>query len=195
MASGSPNTRASIVPESAATGDLSRLYRDIRRHFGLGFVPDVFKLLSSRPDLLEVFWAGYRAMFAAGVLPREIKELIAAFVSREVACRYCAEAHTFFLAFIDADPHLKESLDVRDVDDMPIPENVRELLRFSFRVTHEAYRITDDDFERLRRAGWSQAQILEAVWEICQFNAVARMANALGLREIGELAEPAPDVT
>ncbi|WP_164903563.1 carboxymuconolactone decarboxylase family protein [Nonomuraea polychroma] len=180
----------SIVQDSAASGDLSRLYSDIRGHFGLDFVPDVFKLLSGRPDLLEVFWVGYQSMFSIGVLPREVKELIAAFVSREVACRYCADAHTFFLTLIDADPRLVESLAIPDVDGMPIPENVRELLRFAARVTHEAHRIEDGDFDRLRAAGWDQEQILEAVWEICQFNAVARLANALGLRRVGELADP-----
>jgi hypothetical protein len=38
--------RIPIVQESEATGDLADLYEEVRETFGIGFVPDVFKLVA-----------------------------------------------------------------------------------------------------------------------------------------------------
>ncbi|MFI6510331.1 carboxymuconolactone decarboxylase family protein [Streptosporangium sp. NPDC050855] len=189
MATPLPGVRVPVVSETTATGTTAALYEEIRTRLGLGLVPDVFKLVSTRPAYLQVFWDGYRSVFHEGVLERGVKELIAAFVAREVACRYCVDAHVLFLDLIGADPGLTASLAVPDIDDMPIPEPTRELLRLAARITHEAYRIADEDFVRLRALGWSDEQILEAVWTACQFNWVARMANTFGLTTLGQLAD------
>jgi uncharacterized peroxidase-related enzyme len=189
MTTQSPGVRVPVVRETAATGTTAALYEEIRARFGLGLVPDVFKLVSTRPSYLQVFWDGYRSVFHEGVLDRGVKELIAAFVAREVACRYCVDAHVLFLDLIGADPGLTASLAVSDIGDMPVSEPTRELLRLAARITHEAYRIVDQDFVRLRAVGWSDEQILEAIWTACQFNWVARMVNTLGLTTLGQLAE------
>jgi alkylhydroperoxidase family enzyme len=80
--------RIPIVQESEATGELADLYDEVRETFGIGFVPDVLKLVSTRPDLLRPVLAQYRAMFQGGVLPRDIKELIATVVSTTNSCHY-----------------------------------------------------------------------------------------------------------
>ena len=80
--------RIRIVQESEATGETAELYQSLRDTFGIPFVPDVFKLASTRPDLLRVLHDGYHAMFFAGVLPRQIKEMIATVVSKTNSCQY-----------------------------------------------------------------------------------------------------------
>ncbi|GAA3119692.1 hypothetical protein GCM10010466_08180 [Planomonospora alba] len=184
--------RVPVVDESAAVDTTAALYEEIRAHFGLGLVPDVFKLVSTRPDYLKVFWDGYRSVFDEGFLDRGVKELIAAFVAQEVGCGYCVDAHVLFLDMIGADRRLASALRVADIDDMPVPAAVREVLRLARRITREAYRIGQEDFDRLKGCGWSDDQILEAVWTACQFNWVTRMVNAAGLVELGQLAGPGP---
>jgi hypothetical protein len=83
-----PRARIRIVPESEATGETKEIYDEIRDYFGIGVVPDIFKLVSTRPDLLRVMSEGYKAMFFAGVLPRAVKEMIATAVSSTNSCRY-----------------------------------------------------------------------------------------------------------
>jgi hypothetical protein len=80
--------RIHIVPESRATGEVAELYQSLRDTFGMPFVPDLFKLVSIRPDLLRVLRDGYRAMFFAGPLPRQVKEMIATTVSSANSCEY-----------------------------------------------------------------------------------------------------------
>jgi len=54
--------RIPIVQESEAS-ELAGLYDEVRETFGTGFVPDVFKLVSTRPDFLRPLLAQYQAMF------------------------------------------------------------------------------------------------------------------------------------
>ncbi len=80
--------RIRIVQESEATGETKDLYDENRAYFGVGVVPDIFKLLSARPDFLRLLSETYKALFFAGVLPRQLKEMIATVVSRTNSCSY-----------------------------------------------------------------------------------------------------------
>ena len=80
--------RIRIVQESEASGETKALYDEIRAYFGFPVVPDVMKLLSTRPDFLRVMFEGYKAMFGGGHLPRQVKEMIATVVSRTNSCAY-----------------------------------------------------------------------------------------------------------
>jgi alkylhydroperoxidase family enzyme len=52
-----------------------------------------------------------------------------------------------------------------------------------------AYKVTDDDLDRLRSSGLDHAEILEGVFVACAFNMVDRLADTLGLYELGQLSE------
>jgi alkylhydroperoxidase family enzyme len=81
-------TRIPIVQESQATGKTKQLYDEIRAFFGFPAVPDVMKLVGTRPDLLRVMFEGYKAMFSGGHLPPQVKEMVATVVSRTNSCAY-----------------------------------------------------------------------------------------------------------
>ena len=83
-----PSVRVSIIQESAASGETKTLYDEIRDFFGFGVVPDVMKLVSTRPDFLRLMFETYKGMFGGGHLPRQLKEMIATVVSRTNSCAY-----------------------------------------------------------------------------------------------------------
>jgi Carboxymuconolactone decarboxylase family len=80
--------RISIVQESEATGEIAAIYDEVRSVFGMPMVPDIVKLVSTRADFTRVLLEGYKAMFFAGTLPRQVKEMIATVVSQANSCRY-----------------------------------------------------------------------------------------------------------
>jgi alkylhydroperoxidase family enzyme len=49
----------------------------------------------------------------------------------------------------------------------------------------------DADLERLRVMGWTDDELLEAIWTACLFNAIVRMVNTFGLYRIGQVTAPA----
>ena len=81
-------SRIRIVQESEARGETKALYDEIRALFGFPIVPDIMKLVSTRPDFLRVMFEGYKAMFSGGHLPRQVKEMIATVVSKTNSCSY-----------------------------------------------------------------------------------------------------------
>jgi uncharacterized peroxidase-related enzyme len=180
--------RVEIVREADAGGEVAELYDELRERF-LGFVPDVFKLVSTRPDLLGLFVAGHRTMFEGGVLPPEAKEVIALTVARVASCQYCATAHDAILRLLGTDPGYADAVLHGDLDNPAIPNDVRALAELAVEITEHAYRITDDDLDRVRAQGWTDPQVLEAVWVACQFNATVRLADTFGLRTLNQLAD------
>lgn len=55
------------------------------------------------------------------------------------------------------------------------------LLEFVGTLTKHAYRITDEQVQGLRDAGWSDRQIAEAVYDGALFNLFVRLADAFDI--------------
>ncbi len=72
---------------------------------------------------------------------------------------------------------------------MPVEERYKALLRLCVKLTTQAYKVTDEEIDGLRRAGLSEDEIVEGVWVACQFNAVDRLADTFGLYELLQLQE------
>jgi hypothetical protein len=66
---------AIVVTEHDASRETAQIYDVIRARFGIGFVPEVFQLLGSRPQYLQVLWDRYQSVCGSGVLARHVKEL------------------------------------------------------------------------------------------------------------------------
>jgi alkylhydroperoxidase family enzyme len=68
-----------------------------------------------------------------------------------------------------------------DLDSAPITPAERLLLELVGTLTRHAYRITDEQVQALRDAGWSDAQIAEAVYDGALFNLFVRLADAFDI--------------
>jgi alkylhydroperoxidase family enzyme len=68
-----------------------------------------------------------------------------------------------------------------DLDRAPISPAERLLLEFVGTLTRHAYRITDEQVQGLRDAGWSDPQIAEAVYVGALFNLFVRLADAFDI--------------
>ncbi len=63
----------------------------------------------------------------------------------------------------------------------------RALLEYVGKVTEAAYRTTAEDVETLRRHGWTEPQIAEAVYITAMFAFFNRVADAFGVPPQGYL--------
>ncbi len=68
-----------------------------------------------------------------------------------------------------------------DLDKAPVTPAERLLLEFVETLTRHAYRITDAQVQGLRDAGWSDAQIAEAVYIGALFAMFVRLADAFDI--------------
>lgn len=79
----------------SAKGLVALVYSQIKRDFGK--VVEPFQLHSQLPKLLAGAWMACRETELIGSVPREIKEAVAATVSKLNSCPYCLDAHTIML--------------------------------------------------------------------------------------------------
>lgn len=68
-----------------------------------------------------------------------------------------------------------------DLDAALITGAERLLLAFVGTLTKHAYKITDEQVQGLRDAGWTDAQIAEAVYDGALFNLFTRLADAFDI--------------
>ena len=67
------------------------------------------------------------------------------------------------------------------LEQIPITHRERLLLEFIETLSKHAYRITDEQVNGLRAAGWSDEQIAEAVYDGALFSLFVRLADAFDI--------------
>lgn len=75
-----------------------------------------------------------------------------------------------------------EALRDGDLERTPVTAAERLLLEFVGTLTRHAYRVTEEQVQALRDAGWTEPQIAEAVYDAALFNLFVRLADAFGIR-------------
>ena len=90
---------------------------------------------------------------------------------------------------MQGESHSKSAQALRDgdLDAAELTPKQRLLLEFVGTLTKHAYRITDEQVQGLRDAGWSDAQIAEAVYDGALFNLFVRLADAFDIHPVPAL--------
>ena len=78
-----------MIPEEDATGKVKEIYTEIKSELGIDFVPNLYKVMASKPDYLDANWNKVKTvMVEPGELDRLTKEIIALAVSAVQGCEY-----------------------------------------------------------------------------------------------------------
>jgi uncharacterized peroxidase-related enzyme len=90
----------SPVSEEAATGKVAAIFADIKSTKKINFVPNLWRVLATNPDHLELVWTRLKAIMhpeacgRASKLDPLMREIIALAVSATNGCAYCVNSHT-----------------------------------------------------------------------------------------------------
>ena len=74
-----------------------------------------------------------------------------------------------------------EALRAGDLDAAGLDRPHRLLLEFVETITRHAYRVTDEQVQELRDAGWSDEQVAETAYDAALFNLFVRLADTFGI--------------
>jgi alkylhydroperoxidase/carboxymuconolactone decarboxylase family protein YurZ len=78
-----------MISEDEATGKTKEIYEDIKETLGIDFVPNMYKVMASKPSYLETNWNKIKTvMRGSGKLDSLTKEIIAVSVSAVMGCDY-----------------------------------------------------------------------------------------------------------
>jgi uncharacterized peroxidase-related enzyme len=145
-------------------------------------VPDIYKAMSLRPDLMErVADLTDRAHFTSGFLSRRTKELIATYVSSLNRCPYCLGSHADNLRALGASARQTEAIARHDLTAASLSRKERTLLTFVKILTVAPATVSDAQIAQLRHAGWHDGAIFEAAFETALFAFFNRIAQTYGL--------------
>jgi uncharacterized peroxidase-related enzyme len=141
-----------------------------------GFTPNVFSAYGYKPSHFRAFFAYYDALVEDTPLAREEVEMIVVATSGVNDCLYCVVAHGALCRIYAEAPKLADQLATnhRQAD---VSEEHRAMLDFAVKLTESPERITDDDVQELRDAGFSQ----EAVWDIGAVTAFFNLSNRMAV--------------
>lgn len=74
-----------------------------------------------------------------------------------------------------------EALRDGDLDAARLPPRERLLLEFAGTIARAAYRVTDEQVDGLRDAGWTDEQVAEAAYVAALFSLFVRLADTFGI--------------
>lgn len=78
-----------MMGEDEAKGKTKQIYEDIKETLGIDFVPNMYKVMASKPSYLELNWNKIKTvMRGSGKLDSLTKEIIAVAVSAVTGCGY-----------------------------------------------------------------------------------------------------------
>ena len=151
----------SRIPTPATIADAPEKSRPLLEAVNkqLGSVPNLFRLVATSPAALE----GYHGMSGAlgkGALPAATRERIALAVAEINGCDYCLSAHTYL------------GKNLAKLDDAEITANrngasndpkADAAVRFAAQVVRQRGHVSQGEFEAVRAAGYTDAQIVEIV--------------------------------
>jgi len=167
-----------LVSEAQASPATKQLYQQIREK--MGFLPNYFQAQGRLPTLI----AGQLAL-AAGLdqtqaLPKDVKEKVGMVVSGINSSSYCVAIHMEMLRQFGVEKALGRKL-ATNYAEAPVGEKEQALYRFADKLTRHPDDMNQADVEALRKAGWSDEAVVEAVGTISYFNYVNRVSTGLGL--------------
>lgn len=176
------STNLPLITEENASTEVRLLLQQYRERFGRSDIPGIVLCFATHPTLLRgMLEIAEGLLFVDGLLARHQKELIATYLSLQNACPYCSDSHGYLLRTLGGSPELLHALRISDLDSPLLTDPERALLRFTAKVNMESHGITRFDIERAIEAGWTEAQVAEAVHIAALFASFNRIVNAFGL--------------
>lgn len=148
----------------------------------LGMIPNVLQAYAFDIDKLNAFTAMYNdLMLADSGLSKLEREMIAVVVSAINRCWYCQVAHGAAVRALSGRPELGEAM-VMNWRMADLDARQTAMLDFAEKVTTASAKITENDRQALRDAGFSDRDI----WDIANvtgfFNMSNRVASATAMQ-------------
>lgn len=159
-----------------ATGKVSEIYTEITKSFGM--VPNLFKAMALKPDILEANFMKFKAIMTQGVLPRDLKEMVAVVVSQANCCSYCVDAHSAALKMMGFPrERILQLLD--NVNSTDISSEYKTVLNLAIKATREPHKISESEVQELKDLGYSDADFVEFISVVDLFTSFNKFLDAL----------------
>lgn len=180
-----------VIDEQDATGTLRDIYQEVRG--ARGSVAEILKVHSLLPETLRGHLALYLAVQFGPKGPKGLgraeREMLAVAVSAANDCRYCVAHHSDALEKYWKDRRRVDLLAAGERGSIGLTPAEEELCAFAVKLTREPGSVGAKNIEALRKAGYDDEAILQAILTTAYFNFVNRVALATGVDPTADSAK------
>lgn len=169
--------RLTAQDPATATGKIQDLFTAVQTK--LGVVPNLMRTLGNSPALLEGY-LNFSGALGSGKLGLRLSNLIALAVAESNHCEYCASAHTYLalnLAKINEDTILA-ARNAQSID-----AKTDAALHFARIVVAKRGRVSDQEVEAVKEAGYSEGEIAEIIGHVA-LNILTNYFNNIAQTEV-----------
>ena len=161
------------LPSIHASNESKAVYEEFHTRMDFPSPPNFIMTQGHSPTTARGTWELVRHVLVTGEIPRWTKEMIFVAISHDRNCRYCTAAHVACCRMLGVNTETLDHL-VGDIHSITDPK-LREMILFAVKCSRDPQRLAADDFDRLRRHGLKQSEIVE----IIAMSALAVYANIL----------------
>ena len=175
--------RMNVIAVEQADGRVRELYAGLKA--AIGAVPNIYRGVANSPAALEILF-GMGAKLREGGLSGAQTEAVKLIVAQTYGCNYCLAAHTL----VGKKSGLSEADTLAIRRGTIADPGLSALVRFVNVAIQPAGRVSDDDLNAIRRAGFSDAQITDILMVLAQ-TVFTTLFNRVNRTELDFPAAPA----
>lgn len=168
-----------IPPEDQLPENLRKLFSRAKEK--LGFVPNVFRVYSFRPERLSAWFAHYKQLHEpTDNLSAAEREMIAVAVSMANGCMYCLVSHGEALRETLGDPVQADRITL-DYRRAGLDAKMNAVLDYAVKLTLAPHECMPEDIERLKNLGLTPQEVWDVIEIAAMYNFTNRLAHATGM--------------
>jgi alkylhydroperoxidase family enzyme len=190
LSTSTTQSRYKMVSFDDAKPEVQAIYNDTMKTLQLPFVLNWFKCQGDNALLLKGNWSKLKNTLMEGQVPNVLKQLIIYNVSKERGCQYCSHAHGIFADSMSSMISEEEGFRATQSLNSPsMPVSYRTAVQIVTKAALNHSEITDEDFNKLKEAGFTQAEIQELMAQADLVNMLNTIADVSGIKIDNELLE------
>lgn len=190
-------TWINTVSYDESEGKLRRLYDRVKGPDNN--VDNIMMSHSLRPHTMEGHMAIYKYVLHhnGNTIPKWFLEVLGVWVSALNNCAYCVEHHFAGLCRLLGDEGLaigiRAAIDAADPEAAPLSDAEKEAMRYAQALTVAPDSVREATINTLRKAGWSDGEILEINQVSAYFSYANRTVLGLGCSTTGDILGLSPN--
>ncbi|WP_299433298.1 hypothetical protein, partial [uncultured Meiothermus sp.] len=157
--------------------EVAQIYAEIKQTLQIPFIPNGIKVAATSPLVLKAYWALYRDFSQQTSLPQSLVAMILYTIAERNHCQYCSATNELTCRTLGVDEETLRAL----VDDLEhvSPERLQAIIEFAVKAARDPKNLSAEDFDRVRRHGLSDAELVEIVFLAAIGNFNDTLADAL----------------
>ncbi len=176
-----------MIEEEGATGEVARIYAEVKREIQIPFVPNAIKTLAVSPAALSIHWDFYRSFLQHTTMPQSLTAMILFTIAKTGNCEYCSASNELVCRTLGIDEETLTRL-VEDLGNVS-PQRIRVIIEFALKASLHPQSLVAADYERVREQGVTDEELAEIILIAAVGKYLDTLADALKIEVDSMVAE------